>query len=267
MAKKKKTSVTAFLATIAALILFSFLPDSLQSTIKDLIGVGDSGGMSTSVDGLPKTASSYSTAKKYLYEDVHAGHRETLYCGCDYDSSKNVDLKGCGMSSVTDSRAKKVEAEHVVPASYMGGALPCWTQELCTDGSGKSFKGRDCCQDIDPAFNAAHNDLHNLFPSVGEVNGARGNYLFGEVSGSDEDYGDCDFRIDRDADRVEPPDRVKGDVARTWFYMEETYGVSISSSQRAMFESWSKQDPPDSWERERNDRVARLQGKANPFIK
>ena len=263
---KKKTSIITFLMTIAALILFSFLPDNIQSAIKGLIGVEDSGGMSASVDGLPNTAGSYETAKKYLYEDVHPDHRETLYCGCDYDSSKNIDLKGCGMSSVTGSRAQRVEAEHVVPASWFGDGLACWEQELCEDSSGEPFKGRECCKQIDEAFNAAHNDLHNLFPSVGQVNGDRGNYLFGEVSGSDEDYGDCDFKIDRDADRVEPPDAVKGDAARAWFYMEDTYGVSISSSQRAMFESWSKQDPPDSWERERNKRVAKIQGVANPFI-
>ncbi|MBK8327588.1 MAG: endonuclease [Moraxellaceae bacterium] len=41
--------------------------------------------------------------------------------------------------------------------------------------------GRQCCESQDPVFETAHNDLHNLFPAIGEVNGDRSNYNWGMV--------------------------------------------------------------------------------------
>ena len=38
-------------------------------------------------------------------------------------------------------------------------------------------------------------DLHNLFPSIGEVNGDRSNYIFGEIPGESRVYGQCDIEI------------------------------------------------------------------------
>lgn len=264
---KKKTSVVGFLITLAALILFSFLPQDLQDLIKSLVGVQteqSGGGMSAATSGLPDTAGTYETAKKYLYEDIHGDHRVTLYCGCEYDRDKDVDLKSCGMSALSSvSRATRVEAEHVMPASYFGDGLDCWEQELCTDSDGEKFKGRECCKEFDAAFNAAHNDLHNLFPSVGEVNGDRSSSVYGEVPGEARRYGDCDFEVGGGV--AEPAPGVRGDVARAWLYMADTYGVDISQH-RSMLEGWHREDPPDDWERERSRRVKKIQGRGNPWI-
>ena len=166
----------------------------------------------------------------------------------------------------SESRAERAEAEHVMPASFFGGGRACWTQPLCTDSDGKAFDGRECCLEIDPVYQRAHNDLHILFPSVGEVNGDRSSRVFGEISGEARAYGSCDVEIDFDADVVEPAEGVRGDIARAYLYMSETYGVDLSSADRAMFEAWSKADPPDRWEKDRNERVAQQQGNSNRFI-
>ncbi len=50
------------------------------------------------------------------------------------------------------------------------------------------------------------------------------------------------------------------------FYMSETYGFNLSSQDRQLFTAWSRQDPPDAWEQTRNQRIAAIQGKDNPFI-
>ena len=57
-----------------------------------------------------------------------------------------------------------------------------------------------------------------------------------------------------------------GDIARTMFYMEKTYGFRLSDQQRKLFTAWHRQDPPDAWERERNRRIAKIQGRENTFI-
>ena len=50
---------------------------------------------------------------------------------------------------------------------------------------GTRFKGRKCCtkRGVDPDFMEAHNDLHNLLPAGGELNGGGLNHPFGEVDG------------------------------------------------------------------------------------
>jgi len=215
---------------------------------------------------LPNTAGSFSTAKDWLYDKVYKDHAITFYCGCKYDpKTRKVDLKSCGLEALSDvKRAQRIEAEHVMPAHHFGQSRECWrnTEKVC----GKKMSGRKCCEDKDPLFEAAHNDLHNLFPAVGEVNGDRSNYSWGMIPGEKREYGTCNIEVDSSIRRAEPPDTVKGDIARVYFYMEHTYGFNLSKQDRQLFTAWAKEDPPDDWEYERNRRITEIQGRGNPFI-
>jgi deoxyribonuclease-1 len=216
---------------------------------------------------LPAVADSYAVAKRWLFERVYGDRRETLYCRCPFDRDKRVDHAACGYQvRGNPERAARVEVEHVVPASWIGQGRPCWQQRLCVDGAGRSFKGRKCCARIDPAYRAAYNDLHNLWPSVGEVNEQRRNYGLGLVPGEPRAFGRCDFEVDDRAGVVEPRPEIRGDVARIHLYMEEVHGIRLSDPQRTLLESWHRDDPPDAWERERDRRIERLQGNRNPFV-
>jgi deoxyribonuclease-1 len=66
---------------------------------------------------------------------------------------------------------------------------------------------------------------------------------------------------------TEPPPQVRGDAARIWFYMSDTYGVKLTAAQRRLLQTWAKADPVDDWERLRNKRVAAAQGNLNPHVK
>jgi deoxyribonuclease I len=215
---------------------------------------------------LPNTAGSFSTAKRWLYERVYYDRPVTFYCGCRYNTNtKETDLASCGVTPRKNAdRAGRVEAEHVMPAHHFGQSRLCWRQpeKVC----GEKMSGRACCEKADPLFIAAHNDLHNLFPAVGEINGDRSNFSWGMIPGAAKDYGACEIKIDSSIRRAEPPNAVKGDIARTYFYMEHTYGFNISRQERQLFTAWAKQDPPDEWEYERNSRIAAIQGRGNPFI-
>jgi deoxyribonuclease-1 len=216
---------------------------------------------------LPNTAGSFSTAKKWLYDKVYKDHAVTFYCGCKYNpKNRRVDLKSCGLEALANvKRAQRIEAEHVMPAHHFGQSRQCWRKpdKVCP---GKDYSGRRCCEHADPLFEAAHNDLHNLFPAVGEVNGDRSNYPWGMIPGEKREYGTCNIEVNSSIRRAEPPDTVKGDIARVYFYMERTYGFNISRQQRQLFTAWAKTDPPDEWEYERNNRIAEIQGRGNPFI-
>lgn len=210
---------------------------------------------------------SYAAVKRALYEQVFAEARETLYCGCPFDEKRRLDLQACGyVSQRGGERATRVEVEHVVPASWIGQGRPCWHNKICRDARGKAFKGRKCCLAIDTAFKAAYQDMHNLWPTVGEVNESRSNYRLGLIEGERRAFGRCDFEIDSKTRRAEPRPEKRGDVARISLYMATRHGVRLSDAQRRLFEAWDRQDPPDAEERRRNATIIRLQGRANPLI-
>jgi len=100
----------------------------------------------------------------------------------------------------------------------------------------------------------------NLVPAIGEINGNRSNYSFAMLEGEPRVYGACDFEVDFKARKVEPAPEVRGDIARVYWYMRDTYGLKISDKQQKLFEVWSKLDPVSGWETERTGRIESLIG-------
>ncbi|SEP76617.1 deoxyribonuclease-1 [Ectothiorhodospira magna] len=222
-------------------------------------------------EALPTTASNWTLARRTLYERVYHDQMHTFYCGCQYDENLRVDLGSCGLDVLADrSRALRVEAEHVFPASHFGQFRRCWQEpdryEACRTAGGRTLSGRECCQRVDPAFLAAHNDLHNLFPSVGYINGRRSNYNWGYLLWFGDTYGDCEMRINRWLRRAEPPVAARGSIARTMLYMRDTYGFRLSRWDERRYYTWNNQHPPDAWERERNQRIQAIQGVGNAYV-
>ncbi len=199
--------------------------------------------------------SSFNAAKGKMWQ-VYKDNRFDQYCGCPLGSRNAPDLKACGYEARKNlSRASRSEAEHVVPAENLGRQFACWRQG-----------GRDFCNASDPAFRNAHNDLHNLIPVVGEVNGDRSNFRFDELSQGYGQYGQCQFKVDFASRRAEPPPEMKGDIARIHYYMRDAHGLRLSDAQVRLFNAWSKMDPVSEWELIRDQRIERLQGTSNPYV-
>ncbi|MFW6016626.1 MAG: endonuclease, partial [bacterium] len=68
----------------------------------------------------------------------------------------------------------------------------------------------------------------------------------------------------------EPPDEVKGDVARMVFYMDARYpSLNIAPStigDLGTLLQWHEEDPVDAFEENRNDVIYSYQNNRNPFI-
>jgi len=160
------------------------------------------------------SGNSFGKAKAILLKSIYTNHQVTFYAGCAYDMKKQVDWGSCGLfPRKQPKRALRVEWEHVMPAWEFGHQMKCWQ-----DG------GRKACRKV-LDFKRIESDMHNLRPSVGELNGDRSNYRYGMIS---------------DERRV--------------------YGPSVD------FEVWDKQDLVDTWEQERNCRIAYFQGNINTYI-
>lgn len=211
---------------------------------------------------------SFSKAKTLLYTQIYkpSEHHTEFYCGCDIkrEGKKLVpDLESCGYQNRKESnlyRAERIEAEHIVPAAHIG------YQNKCMIANKSRKDKRSYCEKTDPSFNQAYTDLHNLVPAVGEVNLDRSNFRYTTMQETDFVYGKCDFKVDFKGKRVTPAANIQGDIARTYFYMSDRYGIQISDAQRKMFEVWNKQDPVDEWELEKNRRIKKIQGNSNPYI-
>jgi deoxyribonuclease I len=192
---------------------------------------------------------SFSQAKVLLaqiHEDL--GLLTTFYCGCPYvrkgRSGGDIDRDRCGLKTRKNNlRSDRVEWEHVVPASWIGRGRACWD----TGHADCQKKSRKYCAKVDDEFITAYASPHNLFPSSGELNGDRSSYPFGTVPGEVRIYGACDFEVGGSPRVAEPPDGVRGEIARAMLYMIDTHGVSIWRDREELIRE-SKADPPEGWE-------------------
>lgn len=196
----------------------------------------------------------FQEAKKAAWK-LYASHPVEFYCGCRYSGNK-VDLKSCGYVPRTNAkRASRIEWEHIVPAWVIGHQRKCWQNG-----------GRENCARHDDAYRRAEADLHNLVPSIGEVNGDRSNYGFGWLPQAPSQYGACPMVVDFKARKAMPRQQIRGMIARTYFYMSERYGLRLSKQDRQLYTAWNKQYPVEAWERNRNQRVACVMGHGNHFV-
>ena len=123
-------------------------------------------------------------------------------------------------------------------------------------------------------------DVHHLRPTDVSVNSARGNLDFDNGGSSVHQCSLCRA----DADSFEPPDAVKGDVARMVLYMAIRYeggdgfanlepndsvgnGSAPYLGRLSVLKAWSLADPPSTFEKRRNQVIYdSWQGNRNPFV-
>lgn len=141
-----------------------------------------------------------------------------------------------------------------------------------------------------------YTDITYIWPADSKMNNAKSNYPIGYVSAanlisynntkvgtsnSSLNYGYNNSLV------FEPNDAFKGDFARAYLYFVTRYQDSVPAFRRNniavdVFSStiypglqpwilqlcvkWHKQDPPDDFERKRNDSVYAIQGNRNPYI-
>lgn len=151
-----------------------------------------------------------------------------------------------------------------------------WCQSWMPSGRASGFENRP-----------EYSDQHHIFPvNQNKANGIRSNHPEGNVVTPTYTYLLCKWGTDsRGATVFEPRSSHKGDVARALFYMAVCYnGVdgfdwTFNNLNRVLVDSlreapqdvatllqWHQQDPPDQWEKDRNNYVYSIQENRNPFI-
>jgi endonuclease I len=172
----------------------------------------------------------------------------------DPDNSNNVILLYTGRS-----QAK----------STFGGGANDWNREHVWAKSHGGFGNNPPCG----------TDAHHIRPTDASVNSERGNLDFDEGGTPLTEAPGCK----KDGDSFEPRDEVKGDVARMIFYMAVRYEGSNGEPDLEVVDyvntspdpemgklqkllDWNMTDPPDDFEKNRNELIYSYQENRNPFI-
>ena len=186
------------------------------------------------------------------------------YCSCPIKKGarggrNSLDLRGCNLGRLRQRQpinAPTLSWEHVVPQS--------WLQAGSRD---------------EPGHESAIRDPYNLVPATGALNTKRWYWPFAEIDGEDNGWlisgreafdGDCDFEVSEEEDLtwIEPPNHLKGDIARITLYMYARYGFSSPifkdelsvdiPAYLTQMREWSREDPLSEDERKRLHEIGLL---------
>ena len=202
---------------------------------------------------------SFGRSKRLLATKVYPTYQKAFYSNCDYEikEKKLVPIhKTCGFTyRKNKNRSERIEWEHVVPVWHFGHQLRCWQNG-----------GRMGCRQTNTKFKQMEADMHNLVPAIGEINGDRSNYKYAMIEGEKRVYGKVDMEILFTKKHAEPMKAIYGDIARTYFYMRDRYGLRLSKKQEKMLIAWNNLDPVSAWEKKRNKLISELQGDDNKYV-
>ena len=201
----------------------------------------------------------YDSARGYLYQDVEDPDDDNLIEDLYAGRVVTVDRRA---NSNTDAGDANLNAEHAWPQSC--GA------RLERPVSGTS-----------PRSAGPRGDLHIIYAADANANNSRSNFPFGVITGTPtatfgpDSAGNFSRRGSNGTVTVfEPRPEKRGDLARALFYFYVRYVPEIPSQislenfnvEKATLLQWAQQDPPDAFERARNDEVYKVQGNRNPFV-
>lgn len=200
---------------------------------------------------------SYNAARDAMFEDIDgkSGQISCVYTGYTISFTDRQDAQG-------SQAANDFNTEHIWPQSFFDSDLPM------------------------------RSDIHHLYPTRVDVNGARSNFKFDEVPDQQTStwYRDNSNQSSIPSENIdeysellsgtsfEPREDLKGNVARSIFYFWTIYQDNSSittdgTDNLAFFESmkdvlltWHQLDPVDSIEVSRSIEIEAVQGNRNPFI-
>ncbi len=202
-----------------------------------------------------------------LIKKIHFDYKKTWLNGCDY----SYDLQSCMDKTMVDTSTCSVREQNqsvkwiqVVPDSFYGRNRECMNEEICVSKyTGKPYSGKRCCRQSDAAYRKMEADLFNLIPVVSAIADKRKDQIFMKVGKAEHVVG----KVKMDGKAIEPPDNLKGDIARVYLYMNQRYGLALSLEEKEDYYYWHKLDSVDKRECAIAKTIMKIQGSTNRWIK
>lgn len=137
---------------------------------------------------------------------------------------------------------------YIYPLSLVRASLHCNSNRQCEKQSA--------------VYRRVEHDLNNIVPVQTRFELKQRNAHYAELSPK-APMDRCGVRSE--GQLMDPPDRIKGNIARIIAYMHRTYGLPLIAPAK-LLQAWNKLDPPDADELARNQRIVSIGGQANPFV-
>tara|TARA_R110001592_G_scaffold68867_1_gene211164 strand:- start:6779 stop:7453 length:675 start_codon:yes stop_codon:yes gene_type:complete len=173
--------------------------------------------------------------KKIIDEDfwkkVYPAGGKTFYCDTSFDKPSPL-----------------LTVSHIYPTGIITKEFGCRSERACLRSN--------------PIYEKIISDLHNMVPVNSYYHFKLKDSVFGNLDESDEGN-ECGIK--KRYNIIEPPDRIKGDIARIHFYMHRQYDLPLNSN-FLFLKSWAEKDPPSKEEIAKNNRIKEMQGNENTFI-
>jgi len=197
---------------------------------------------------------------------MHLDYKVTAVNSCQYD----YDKSSCMDKSMVNGTSCQMEEQNltmrwmqVVPDTFYGREYSCMAQQPCTNiFSKKAFGGPMCCRRIDVTYRKMEADLFNLIPVVSLLAEQQNGRIFYDVVKVDVMLG----KVKADQQYLEPPDETKGNIARVYLYMDETYDLHLSAKQKETYLRWHQKDAVDAKECDLGQLILKVQGGNNHWI-
>lgn len=201
-----------------------------------------------------------------LIKKIHFDYKKTWLNGCDY----SYDLGSCMDKTMVDTASCSVQEQNqtvkwiqVVPDSFYGRNRECMNEEVCVSKyTGKNYKGKRCCRQNDAEYRKMEADLFNFIPVVSAIADKRKDQIFMKVEKAKYVVG----KVKIDENAIEPPDNMKGDIARVYLYMNQRYGLELSLEEKEDYYYWHKLDSVDKRECAIAKTIMKIQGSTNRWI-
>lgn len=197
---------------------------------------------------------------------LHLDYKTTWLNGCDYV----YDVTSCMDKTLVKTSTCSVQEQNqtmmwiqVVPDTFYGRNMACMKEEVCVNEfTGKLFGSPMCCRRVNTQYREMEADLFNLIPVVSKIEEHQQGKIFATVKSPKKVVG----KVKIDDNYLEPPDEVKGDIARVYLYMDERYGLQLSLEQKEMFYRWHRLDAVDERECALAKSIMKIQNRTNHLI-
>jgi len=204
--------------------------------------------------------------------EVYTNSAQTFFCGCAFDIGKMQlnDPKCVSNNFITSPIPESVQWTYLIPESKFTEDLQCWHEpesyQECAQGNKGSLSAHLCCRKVSPEYRERNQNIHNLVPILSKFIQYKDQYRLGQIYDQQKNVSSCTIRWDEKDKRLEPPDPIKGDIARIYFYFESLGYIHLSHRTRPLMEIWDMKDPVSESECQLQAQKASQSGLKNPYV-
>ena len=203
---------------------------------------------------------------KNIVKMINFDYKTTRLNGCGY----TYDPKTCMDKTLVDTSTCSVKEKkqtmqwmQVVPDTFYGRDMACMNEKVCVSPyTGESYRGKLCCRQTNAEYRKMEAELFNLIPVVSAISKKHEGKPFGDIKKPKKLVG----KVKIDDNYIEPPDEVKGDIARVYLYMDQRYSLQLTTDEKEMFLRWHNLDAVDQRECDMAKIIMKVQGSSNRLL-